>query len=186
VLTGEGLFFGKMESDKLIDYVPLLEIVSVEPMCEQQQKVKQERHRLQKKRLSSKAIGLGSTANLDPFTMLSSSSTSAEAEAAGDTPLIFTVQPCMDGHNSGRAAILKAASLEELHEWIDIIDAQVHAAKLAARAGQTQLQRWRDKTRAFYQSDYTQYAIGLVILGSYLMAIANAQMLPWMTGLASA
>ena len=189
MLTIDGLYFGKVGSDKLIDVVPLCEIVSIEPMSDRQQKVKEDRHRRQR-RSSSKAIGLTSAPSMESFRIRPQSGTIAEAEAGeddsetakDDKELTFTVQPCPDGHNSGRAAILKAKSPDELHIWVDLIAEQVSAAKLAARAGQTKLQLWRDWTRVFYQSDRTQYSIGLVILGSYLMAIANAQMLPWMTG----
>lgn len=73
-----------------------------------------------------------------------------------------------------------------MHEWLDALEAAVQKSLDRAHSQQTALQRWRNKTRVFYQDDRTQYAIGLVILGSYLMAIANAQMLPDMNAKAEA
>ena len=157
------------------------QIVSVEPLSRQQQTVREERQKKLKKSGSS----------LKNVTLARDSSFRRSPKPVAedddeDKDLTFTVQPSEEGLNSGRPAIIQAPSVELMHEWVDALDTQVQQAIDRVNAEQTALDRWRTRTRDFYHSDRTQYAIGLVILGSYLMAIGNAQMLPDMDAKAEA
>ena len=92
--------------------------------------------------------------------------------------LSFRVRPIEHGTNSGRPVILRASNTAEMHEWIDEVERAVQAAHEEAHSDERALDRWRAQARCVYHSDYMQYAVGVVILGSYLMSIASAQLLP--------
>lgn len=90
----------------------------------------------------------------------------------------FRVRPVEHGTNSGRPVILRTSNTAAMHEWIDEVERAVQAAHEEAHADERALDRWRAKARGVYHSEYMQYAVGVVILGSYLMSITSAQLLP--------
>ena len=122
VLTADGLYFGKVGTDKLIDQIPLLEILRVDPADVKQQKVKEDRQR--KKRPTSFSKGTASPHLLHvPFGHREPSDPEAHASQEVGEPApeysnedekeltcTFTIEPCKEGLNSGRASTLRASS----------------------------------------------------------------------------
>jgi len=92
--------------------------------------------------------------------------------------LIFSIRLRADGINSGRSAILKAATVHEMREWMQAINLQVQQAKKLALAQKSCINEVQDRASALYHSNTVQCIMAIGIVSSYLVSIANAQLVP--------
>ena len=188
MLTADAIYFGKIDTDKLIDHIPISEIEHVEPLHEPERKIRSDNKSaeilsIRTIRESAAKKQLEKQTSNDQRTNPSSAGSFRMLQRTGSTSLAeleisFIIRTSESGINSGRPVVLRAKTSAEMHEWIDVLEGAVRAAYQKAHAHETSWYRWRKAARELYHSDRCQYAVGIVILGSYMMSIANAQILP--------
>jgi hypothetical protein len=105
---------------------------------------------------------------------------STEHQAGDGSPQLrtFIIHPIEDGHNSGRATVLRAETLDARDKWMTCIEQAQNRALERQNAAEDPIRRWQRQARNFYGSSTTQVLIGLVIMASYIASILNSQFLP--------
>ena len=162
VLTEEGIYFGKVDTLKLIDFVPLVEVDRLEAIDHEQKMIR-------KKRLLSRSGKAGPSVTGD---------SKAPTHTGADKSAVFVIRPIEGGMNSGRPVVLKAVSHRDMHGWMDSIHDSVTKAKIKLEKSRNRIDVWQDHARRFYESDKMQYLAGIMIFASYFTSILDSQLQP--------
>jgi len=96
-----------------------------------------------------------------------------------DPALIFAIQTIDAGSNSGKTTVLQTKNREECEKWVQAIEG-AHATLLQKLEkerldAQTLWRRVRDRAGVYYNSNPFQYAVGIIIMASYVAAMFEAQ-----------
>ena len=171
VLTQKQFYMSRPDSDKVLDHIPLHEILRIEdPEADQKGG----------KTLFSSVR----TSSASSFDRLQSNGSFApnddDDEAKIDPARVFVIHTIEDGYNSGKSTVLLCESKESKKEWVTTLQV---AAKTALKIFEgihemTWLQRKQRVARKFYHSDKAQYCVGVVIMASYFTALLSSQLLP--------
>ena len=171
VLTQKQFYMSRPDSDKVLDHIPLHEILRIEdPEADQKGG----------KTLFSSVR----TSSASSFHRLQSNGSFApnddDDEAKIDPARVFVIHTIEDGYNSGKSTVLLCESKESKKEWVTTLQV---AAKTALKIFEgihemTWLQRKQRVARKFYHSDKAQYCVGVVIMASYFTALLSSQLLP--------
>ena len=162
VLTEEGIYFGKVDTLKLIDFVPLVEVDRLEAIDHEQKMIR-------KKRLLSRSGKAGPSVTGDG---------KAPTHTGADKYAVFVIRPIEGGMNSGRPVVLQAVSHRDMHGWMDSIHDSVAKAKIKLEKSRNRIDVWQDHARRFYESDKMQYLAGIMIFASYFTSILDSQLQP--------
>ena len=171
VLTQKQFYMSRPDSDKVLDHIPLHEVLRIEdPEADQKGG----------KTLFSSVR----TRSASSFDRLQSNGSFAQNddddEAKIDPARVFVIHTIEDGYNSGKSTVLLCESKESKKEWVTTLQV---AAKTALKIFEgihemTWLQRKQRVARKFYHSDKAQYCVGVVIMASYFTALLSSQLLP--------
>ena len=171
VLTQKQFYMSRPDSDKVLDHIPLHEVLRIEdPEADQKGG----------KTLFSSVR----TSSASSFHRLQSNGSFApnddDDEAKIDPARVFVIHTIEDGYNSGKSTVLLCESKESKKEWVTTLQV---AAKTALKIFEgihemTWLQRKQRVARKFYHSDKAQYCVGVVIMASYFTALLSSQLLP--------
>ena len=92
------------------------------------------------------------------------------------------MQTIEGGNNSGKMTVLQTQSAQECQMWIRVIEeamaAEERRIKELEDATRTPWKRFCRRTKIYYNSNLTQFGVGIIIMASYVTAMYQAQMLP--------
>jgi hypothetical protein len=159
ILTASDLLFCRPSEDILRDSVPLHEILDI------------------KKRSDMPGKNTGAEIPNDSSNILARNSfaTFFEEEAAGQLHIV-QIRTVEDGQNSGRTYYLNCETAEACSAWTRALQAGADEAELAHHAGPSLLIRARRHVRRLYNHDATQFLVGGLILVSFAVNIAQAEL----------
>ena len=162
VLTEESIYFGKVDTEKLIDFVPLVEVDRLEAIDHQQKMIRKKRLLSRSEKAGPSVTGKGK----------------APTHTGADKSAIFVIRPVAGGIISGRPVVLQAVSHHDMHAWMDSIQDSVAKAKIKLEKSRNRIDVWQDHARRFYESDKVQYLAGIMIFASYFTSILDSQLQP--------
>jgi len=167
MLTSNQVFFSKIDSSDVLDHIPLHEIKDILHPSKPENPDNSSPHRNQNSHKFSKSPTNASPTQMDPLVFGDDDETS--------TSQILVIHTIENGHNSGRTTILLAESEIQRDEWVEFLNTSKNDAldrknRLDDLGFTLNAQR---KCRQIYSSNFVQYAIGVVIMCSYMTGILS-------------